>query len=66
MAKESSKAWKAAGNENEAGGSTVIDSALADLLDHIAEEIALEYVRLMEKAAAKNQSRVEQSQNEEV
>jgi len=65
MAKEGSKAWKAAGKKNEAGGSLVIDSAVADLLDHIAEELALEYVGLMKKAAATNQFRSGQSQDGE-
>ena len=51
MVTNRTEAWETAGNEKGAGGSPAIDSAVAALLDHIAEELALEYVRLMEKAA---------------
>jgi hypothetical protein len=37
--------------ENQPGRPASIDPAVAALLDHIAEDLAREYVRLMEQAA---------------
>ncbi len=53
MAGDKTKARDAAGNRNLANESPAIDEAVAELLDHIAEELAQEYVRLMETAADK-------------
>ena len=55
----------AAGNKNAASKSPVMDQAVADLLDHIAEELALEYVRLMEKAAGEERFKTGQNEDEE-
>jgi hypothetical protein len=40
-----------AAGEQEVGGAERIDPALRPLLDHIAAELAQEYIRLMEAAA---------------
>lgn len=41
------------------------DPAVASLLDHLAEELALEYVRLMEEAARRHDASDCESQREE-
>jgi hypothetical protein len=41
-----------AAGEHEVGGEERIDPDLRPLLDHIAAELAQEYIRLMEAAAA--------------
>jgi hypothetical protein len=42
--------------EERPGRPTSIDPAVAALLDHIAEDMAREYVRLMERAAEEDRS----------
>ena len=65
MAANGTEAWEVAGTEEEAAASPVNKPAVAELLDHIAEELALEYVRLMETAADEELSLRGRNENEE-
>ena len=65
MAGDRTDARDAAGNKDAACRSPVMDQVVGDLLDHLAEELALEYVRLMEKAAGEERSRTGQNEDEE-
>jgi hypothetical protein len=51
MARSKTAAVEVRPNRERPGRSASLDPAVAALLDHIAEDLAREYVRLMESAA---------------
>ena len=53
---QSNTAVEVGTSRERSGRSASIDPAVAALLDHIADELAREYVRLMEQAAQEDQA----------
>lgn len=63
MARSKTAAVEVGTSPERPGPSASIDPAVAALLDHIAEDLAREYVRLMEHAARKGDSDVSTSRD---